>query len=125
MKNRRNLLVLALLFALGAYFGYNYMYQDHRDIKSENAFAKLEAEDLLSIFKANPSPKELNNTLEIHGLVTEVDANSITIDGAVQCSFDEIITGISMNDKVTVKGRCIGYDDLFEIVKLDQSTLIK
>jgi hypothetical protein len=28
-------------------------------------------------------------------------------------------------DIVVIKGRCIGYDDLFEIVKLDQCIIIK
>jgi len=43
----------------------------------------------------------------------------------VQCSFESAIQGINANEQITIKGRCIGYDDLFEIVKLDQSTIIK
>ncbi|MBV1922799.1 MAG: hypothetical protein KUG68_02095 [Flavobacteriaceae bacterium] len=125
MKKRRNLVIIALIFTLGAYFGYNYMYQDHRDIKTEEAFKSVSAADLVTVFKANASPEELNKTIEVTGVVTEIDGNAITIDNAVQCSFDAAVSGISVNDKVTVKGRCIGYDDLFEIVKFDQSNLIK
>jgi len=125
MKKRRNIVLLALIFMLGLYFGYNYMYQDHRDIKTENAFKSMPATDLVNIFKANASPEELNKTIEVSGTVSEIDGNAITLDNAVQCSFDAAVEGISVNDKVTVKGRCIGYDDLFEIVKIDQSNLIK
>lgn len=125
MKNRRNLVLLALIFTLGIYFGYNYMYQDHRDIKTEAAFKSVSAEELVTIFKANDAPDELNKTIEVSGTVTEIDGNAITLDDAVQCSFSEAVSGVSENDKITIKGRCIGYDDLFEIVKLDQSNLIK
>ena len=125
MKNRRNLVLLLLLFTLGVYFGYNYMYQDHRDIKTEEAYKTMPATDLVEIFKANASPDELNKTIEVSGSVSEMDGNSITLDNAVQCSFDAAVSGINLNDKITIKGRCIGYDDLFEIVKIDQSNLIK
>jgi hypothetical protein len=29
-----------------------------------------------------------------------------------------------LNQQLTLKGRCIGYDDLFEVVVLDQSTIM-
>ncbi|MFT4697787.1 MAG: hypothetical protein ACI9SJ_000918 [Flavobacteriaceae bacterium] len=125
MKKRRNLVILALIFVLGLYFGYNYMYQDHRDINTEEAFKSIYATELVAIFKANDSADELNKTIEVSGTITEIGANFVTLDNAVQCSFDAVVSGISINDKVTIKGRCIGYDDLFEIVKFDQSNLIK
>jgi hypothetical protein len=125
MKKRRNLVILALIFVLGLYFGYNYMYQDHRDINTEEAFKSIYATELVAIFKANDSADELNKTIEVSGTITEIGANFVTLDNAVQCSFDAVVSGTSINDKVTIKGRCIGYDDLFEIVKFDQSNLIK
>ncbi len=122
---RRNILILLLLFTLGAYFGYNYMYQDHRDIGAGAAKMETTAGELVAVFSANSSPDILNSTVQVSGTVTEMDGQSLTIDNGVQCSFDTPIENISVNDKVVVKGRCIGYDDLFEIVKLDQSVLIK
>jgi hypothetical protein len=32
---------------------------------------------------------------------------------------------LKVNDSVTVKGRCIGFDDLLEEIKLDQCTIKK
>jgi len=29
-----------------------------------------------------------------------------------------------LNQQLTLKGRCIGYDDLFEVAVLDQSTIM-
>ncbi|MFK5880496.1 MAG: hypothetical protein QM478_13495 [Flavobacteriaceae bacterium] len=125
MKKQTKLLLALVLVIVGGYFTYNYMYQDHRDIQSEEAKVTVSASKLVSFFKDNQSEEILNSTVQISGVITEIDAKSITLDDSVQCSFDVDFQGMKVNDKVTVKGRCIGYDDLFEIVKLDQSTIIK
>jgi len=31
---------------------------------------------------------------------------------------------VQLNQQLALKGRCIGYDDLFEVVVLDQSTMM-
>ena len=125
MKKQTKLLLALVLVITGGYFAYNYMYQDHRDIQSEEAKVTVSASELASFFKDSKSEEILNSTVQISGVITEIDTKSITIDDSVQCSFDVELQGMKVNDKVTVKGRCIGYDDLFEIAKLDQSTIIK
>lgn len=125
MNKRRLLLLLVIIIAISGYFGYKYMYQDHRDISSEAAKVDVATEDLLQMFKESETPDVLNSTVQVTGTVTETDANSITLDNNVQCSFDTVVQEVQINDKLTIKGRCIGYDDLFEIVKLDQSSIIK
>lgn len=125
MKNKYKLLIAMLLLALGAYFGYNYMYQDHRDIGAESAKISVSASELVQLFKDNESSEILNSTVQVSGIITEIDTMTLTLDESVQCSFDSKINNLKINDAITVKGRCIGYDDLFESVKLDQSTLVK
>jgi len=125
MKKQTKLLIVLFLVITGGYFAYNYMYQDHRDIQSEEAKVTVSASGLVSFFKDNKSEEILNNTVQISGKITEMDAKSITLDDSVQCSFDQELKEVNLNDKITVKGRCIGFDDLFEIAKLDQSTIIK
>jgi len=73
MTQRRRYILLSTLVILVCYFGYNYVYKDHRDISAE---------------------------------VSEIE---------------KIEEGMS----VIIKGRCIGFDDLFGIVKLDQSSIVK
>jgi len=124
-KKKIGLLILVVLLISG-YFGYNYLYKDHRDIKTEEAAVKVSAQELAKMFSDNGGTSDiLNSTVQVSGEVTEMDEQSITIDDSVQCSFDGGVSGVSLGDQITVKGRCIGYDDLFEIVKLDQSTIIK
>ena len=65
----------------------------------------------------------LNQTVAVSGLVTFIDDNSITLDDALVAQFATGHTA-QLNQQLTLKGRCIGYDDLFELVVLDQSTMM-
>jgi len=125
MKRKTKLLIALFLLILAAYFTYNYMYQDHRDIKTEEAKVTVYTSELVDFFKNEKSAEVLNNTVQVSGVITEIDTNSLTLDDRVQCSFETKIQNAKINDSITVKGRCIGYDDLFEIVKLDQSPINK
>lgn len=122
---RRRILIAVVLLALAAYFGYNYLYQDHRDIQKETPAAELTASQISGSFTQNASDEYLNSTLLISGTITEMDATSITLDGKVHCSFNSLPDALEIGQAVAVKGRCIGYDDLFELVKLDQCSIAK
>jgi len=125
MNKRRLLLLLVIIVAIAGYFGYKYMYHDHRDISSEAAQVEVPSADLIQMFKDSETPSVLDGTVQVSGSVTEFDAFSITLDNNVHCSFESEVSDVNVNDQLVIKGRCIGYDDLFELVKLDQSTIIK
>lgn len=125
MKKSTKLLIAVVLLVVAGYFGYNYMYHDHRDIASEAAKVELKADALTQLFIDNQGEEVLNSTVLVSGVITEMDSQSITLNNAVQCSFDGELPEVAIGDELKVKGRCIGYDDLFEIVKLDQSSLVK
>jgi hypothetical protein len=125
MSKELKFVVLFFFLFSGTYFLYNYLYQNHRNIQLEKAEVIVSAEGLIDFFKKNESEKVLNKILEINGLLTEIDSKSVTIDNKVQCSFNFEIKDFKINQNITVKGRCIGYDELFEIVKIDQSSIIK
>jgi hypothetical protein len=65
----------------------------------------------------------LNQTVAVSGMVTFIDDHSITLDDALVAQFATGHTA-QLNQQLTLKGRCIGYDDLFEVVVLDQSTMM-
>ena len=125
MKKKTKLFIAIILLVCASYFVYDYMYQDHRDINAEEASVNVPATELVQLFKDNEFPEVLNSTVQVSGVITELDTHTLTIDNSVHCSFDTAIQGIKSNEQITIKGRCIGYDDLFEIVKLDQSIIIK
>ena len=125
MTQRRRFLLLISSLAMIGYFGYTYMYKDHRDIKTEVSEIEIVAPYLLERFKNDDGNDLLNKTITVTGIITQVASKVITIDSNVHCSFATELTGVKNGDIITIKGRCIGYDDLFEIVKLDQCTIIK
>lgn len=125
---RRRIIILVFLI-IAVLFGYNYIYQDHRDIGSEVAKFEVTTEDIASSFSDNVTVAEttyLNTTIEVSGKVSEYNNNSITLDDKVFCKFtDNIKHNIESNTEIKIKGRVIGYDDLLEQVKLDQCTINK
>jgi hypothetical protein len=125
MAKRRRFLLLIALMALVGYFGYNYIYKDHRDIKAEASEIEITAPYLLERFKKDDGKDLLNRTITVTGTITQVESVAITIDSKVYCNFENEVNGFKNGDLIAIKGRCIGYDDLFEIVKLDQCTIIK
>ncbi|RZN80925.1 MAG: hypothetical protein EVB11_11205 [Winogradskyella sp.] len=124
---RNTIYIILLVLVLATYFGYNYIYQDHRDISTENADYTLNASDFIAEFindSETAQTKYLNKTIVINGDITAQTNNSITLNNSIFCSLLESNT-ISQDSIVTMKGRCIGYDDLLEEIKLDQCSLTK
>jgi len=116
---------LALLLAI---LSYNYIYQDHRNIKNEMAEFSLNSSDFYNQFLSDPVTSEkkyLNKTIEVTGLITEVNSQEITLDENIFCQFSESIkNSFRENIPLKIKGRFIGYDDLLQQLKLDQSNII-
>ncbi len=122
MNKRAKFLLAFIIFAVIGFLGYNYIYHDHRDIATEKPETVTPVE-LVKQFQQNSTPDILNKTVEIVGTITDIEQKAITIDDKIHCSFLTDILSVKVGETVTIKGRCIGYDDLFELVKLDQCTL--
>jgi len=120
----RKWIIILIAVIIAAIVVYNYIYQDHRDIETEKAEFVMSANEISTLFSENASASEqkfLNKTIEVSGLISEINTNDITIDDKVFCQFSkESSSNLKANSKVTIKGRVIGYDDLLEQVKLDQ-----
>lgn len=113
--------VLALSGLLYVYYGF--LYKPLRDVSGETAVAGATAQKLALDYAANTTAtdaKYLNATIGVEGKVTEIRDSLIVLDQKVVCMFDNKPAGVAINRHITIKGRCIGYDELFEEVKLDQ-----
>lgn len=119
--------ILIVLIIIG-FIGYNYLYKSHRNIENETPTYVVSVKSIINEFLENPTESEnkyLNKTIEINGVVTELGTNDIILDNAVFCQFNkQIIQNLRINDSLSVKGRCIGYDSLLEQVKLDQCIVV-
>ncbi|MAX69833.1 MAG: hypothetical protein CMC76_01855 [Flavobacteriaceae bacterium] len=125
----KKIIIIGVVVVVAIVIGYNYIYQDHRDIETETAEFILSSNEITNHFSSDPTTAEqkfLNKTIEVSGVVSDLGINEITIDDNIFCQFTELNQdAISPNSQVTVKGRVIGYDDLLEQVKLDQCTILK
>ena len=121
--------IITLILLLIVFLGYKYIYQDHRDIQKEQAEFVVFSTSITKEFLQNSMEAEkkyLNKTIEISGVITEITENDITLNNNVFCQFSSKITTLfTTKDSITIKGRCIGFDDLLELVKIDQSTIIE
>ena len=124
-KKKSKIIIGCFLLTVSVCFLYNYLYQDHRNIQQEAIEISIPAPDLVTFFKENKSEKVLNKTIEVTGLITDINPKSLTLDNKVQCSFEFEVDNLKLHQSIQIKGRCIGFDELFEIVKMDQSFIIK
>ena len=125
---RKVIFIILTIVILGAIGGYFYLYQDHRNIEKEEASASITSKDLVSEFsnaQDSANLKYLNKVVEIQGKVTEVSDSTLVLDSLVFCSFDQKIDSGIIGKNISVKGRCIGFDELFGEVKFDQCNVIK
>lgn len=126
-KKTIKVLVIILVISFGPYYVYqDILYKDARDINSEKSILTITAENLENEYNLDPKKadsKYLNKTIEIEGKVSEVTDSSMVIDDKVFCKMNEKVKKTLMNKQINIKGRCIGFDDLFSIVKFDQCSI--
>ena len=124
----QNKLIVIFILIIGSIIAYSYMYPNHRSISEETVSFAVKADYIHEEFIQNSAQAEqkyLDQTLLVSGLVTAIDSKSLTIENKVYGQFETLNSDLNVNDSVTVKGRCIGFDDLLEEIKLDQCTIKK
>lgn len=129
MKKKILFGILILLAITTAIF--LYIYKDHRDISTENAAYVVSIPQLQQEFATNASlalSKYQDQTIEITDRVSAIDIEnkSIVLGEKVFATFDkslpkEIISGKTLK----IKGRFLGYDELLEEFKIDQSSIAR
>lgn len=129
MKMKKRIIItLVFLIVTGAllYGYYGFLYKDVRDISQETSAFKVTAKGLSDEYLADTAKADaryLNKTIELNGLVTDVKDSLVVLNHKVVCGFDTVLGNPGINKKITIKGRCIGFDELFGEVKLDQCTI--
>lgn len=124
---KKVILIGIVILAIIAYFGYNYVMAPPKDISKSKVDIEIKATEFAKEFSANEkiaTNKYQEKVVEVKGKITSVEKNSITIDGKVTCGFENSIE-LNKGDQVKVKGLFIGFDEMFEEVKLDKCSLIK
>ena len=127
MKMKKKLLIVLIIVVIFGFSIYKYVYKDHRDVSSEEASFKITLADLKADFEKNDSvanTKYLDKAIAIYGEVTSLDleTNEIIVDSNLSATIKGKVN-VKKGNKVTVKGRFIGYDDLLEEYKMDNCVI--
>lgn len=129
MKTRFTYIIIGTTLMAGAlaYFGYQYMFPEQRNILEEKVAFTLPPESLNEAFQAeNQGSDYIDQVVQTTGKVTEFDSGWIVLDNQIQATLlpSNSDAPLSKDMKITIKGRCVGYDELLELVKVDQATII-
>lgn len=127
--NKRKILFYFACIAILVFAVYSYLFREHRDISQEEAQYDLTAVALSTAFTEDhktATDKYLNQTLLVRGSITEIEPEALILNNRVYITFNQSTNkSFDLGTIVDVKGRCIGYDELLEWVKLDQAIVIK
>ncbi len=130
-KSMNKKLKILLLFIIVIVVGFISMrlyinYGGKRNIQTEETAFTVSSKAITNEFISNldaSNKKYLEKPVAISGTVTSINENEVIIDEVVNCNFLNVDSSIKNNQKIVVKGRVIGYDDLLGELKLDQCNL--
>ena len=130
MKKKAIIIVTSLvLILLIGFAGYNYvMHVGGRDLSSEEASFTLSSKEITNEFIQNidaSNKKYIEKAVAITGTISDMNGTQMIIDNSIVCNLKTADTTIKKSQKVSIKGRVVGYDDLMQELKLDQCLVIK
>ena len=123
LKKNKNIL-LGLLLVCAIYGAYTYAYKPHKSIEELDSNYIGASNNFLE--KASVNFNEWNSkVVELTGKITGLDSKGVTLNNQIFCQFSNPlkIKTLNLNQKITIKGRVIGYDDLLDELKLNQCIL--
>ncbi len=119
--------ILLVITAVGIVYDYTFN-SEHRDIANEEATLSLSAKELFSHFHNDEvlaTRNYLDKVIEIKGNITSIEEGEVVLSDQIQVRFNtELMPKVVNEESLTIKGRCVGYDELLEMVKIDQATVI-
>ena len=115
--------LLIILLAIAVYFVWNKPHKDYSTMRTDITISSL---NFINEFKANSTlatEKYLNQIILVNGNTTDKLTKSVVLDNGIVCTLDSSslkdLGLIQINNEVSIKGRFVGFDDLFEEIRLD------
>jgi hypothetical protein len=103
----------------------------HKDFNKSPFEVTIESKELISLYQDNTdnaNARFLDKILLVKGNITNIESDIIILDNGIVCTLDpsQVVTEeIHLNKNISVKGRCIGYDDLLEEIRIDHSFIMR
>lgn len=117
---------LPLSFILLLIVVYAVWNKPHKNYSNTKPNITISSSNFINEFKANSTlatEKYLNKIILVTGNTTDKLTKSVVIDNGIVCTLDsssiKALELIQINNNVSIKGRFVGFDDLFEEIRLD------
>ena len=98
----------------------------HKNYSNTKPNITIDSSNFINEFKTNSTlatEKYLNQIILVKGNVTDRLTKSVVLNNGIVCTFDSLslkaLGLIQINNQVSIKGRFVGFDDLFEEIRLD------
>ena len=124
----RFILPLSIIGLVFVYLTYN---KPHKDFNKSRSEFTINSKDLILFYHNdtdNANARYLEKILLVTGVITDIGENIIIQDNGIVCTLDpsQIINKkINLGSEISIKGRCIGYDDLLDEIRVDHSFIMK
>jgi hypothetical protein len=107
----------------GAVVAWSMYNKPHKDYAQEEVAQTWRAEDLVAAFAEQPDDMQAEwqeKVVEVTGTVRSSSMQSVVLNPGVVATYDEGQTPeVTPTGQVTLKGRLVGFDDLFGEVRID------
>ena len=98
----------------------------HKNYSNTKPNITIDSSNFINEFKTNSTlatEKYLNQIILVEGNVTDRLTKSVVLNNEIVCTLDssslKALGLIQINNEVSIKGRFVGFDDLFEEIRLD------
>ena len=117
---------LPLIFIVLLIIVYAVWNKPHKNYSNTKPNITIDSSNFINEFKTNSTlatEKYLNQIILVNGNVTDTLTKSVVLNNGIVCTFDSLslkaLGLIQINNEVSIKGRFVGFDDLFEEIRLD------
>ena len=117
---------LPLIFIVLLIIVYAVWNKPHKNYSNTKPNITIDSLNFINEFKTNSTlatEKYLNQIILVSGNVTDTLTKSVVLNNGIVCTFDSLslkaLGLIQINNEVSIKGRFVGFDDLFEEIRLD------
>ena len=117
---------LPLVFIVLLIIVYAIWNKPHKNYSNTKPNIIIDSSNFINEFKTNSTlatEKYLNQIILVNGNVTDRLTKSVVLNNGIVCTLDssslKALEPIQINNDVSIKGRFVGFDDLFEEIRLD------
>lgn len=126
MSVKKSLFILALILVVAVIVIYQVVTKPTPSLVDEVVLYEVNAVQFYQEFTQNQTgfqQKYINKAIGITGVITSVQDSIIVLNDKIVCITNNVPANLSTDQSVRIKGRYIGYDDLFDNLKLNECLL--